>query len=124
LAGGGVGRGGGVRRVMSAEERKMENAEIIKAARQISGIRDLSLSAAREMIQREGGLQSVQTQLLLGSGFLAGGGAGYSRASQAQAAQAALAGQIGRSKGVQKLARRAGFFEAAKEEVKGFSLFD
>jgi len=47
-----------------------------------------------------------------------------SRVSQAQAAEAALSGQIGRSRGVQKLARRAGFFEAPKEEVKGFSLFD
>ena len=31
---------------------------------------------------------------------------------------------LARSKGVQRLARRSGFFEAPKEEVKGFSLFD
>ena len=133
LAGGGVGRGGGVRRVMSAEERKMESAQTLLAARQLSGIRDLNLADARQIIQREGGLEAARAQLRYypGSAAQAGrdimrfgqAGSPVSQAQAAQVAEAALAGQIGRSRGVQKIARRAGAFNP-KEEEKGFSLFD
>jgi hypothetical protein len=161
LAGGGVGRGGGVRGrqeairpdqlsleqlerihpeaaarirgVIPQPGSKEENAEIRKAARQLSGIRDLSLGEARQMIEREGGLQAVQTQLRYypGSAAEAGrdimrfgqAGSRVSQAQAAQAAEAALAGQIGRSRGVRALARRTGAFNP-KEEEKGFSLFD
>ena len=149
LAGGGVGRGGGVRGRQSSmltgegeltlEEMKRSNPQAYRAEKQrillqleSAGIKPTKeaykAEKAKIKARQQRSIEALEQQRSIGlrgeRNPMRPRSPPEARERAAQAAEAVLLGQIGRSRGIQRLARRAGFFEAPKEEVKGFSLFD
>lgn len=144
LAGGGVGRGGGVRGRQSImltgqgeltlEEMKRSNPQAYRAEKQrilqqlqASGIKPTKeaykAEKAKIKARQESGVVSLEDLERMYPEAGARIRANIRDPAQ-QRAEEVLVGQIGRSRGVRALAKKAGFFNPKKEEEGGFSLFD